>query len=497
VAIFGGHVKRAAFLFSLLCFGTQIVHAQVESCRASDGRPVAVCFEDKPITLDRCTKKLIPHFQILRSNDEPYYFTYRLMVIDDAGKGLYADDAPVDEFKKQENPYSVHLNDPLKTRPTSMKYDYLGPASYHLEITAYVKGTQPITETAIAYLSDVRRVRAVIVGISTYKNSADTQSDSQITNLKHADNDARAFALFATQAFPGLQMDVLTSDQDPLPTKENIMKALKDARDDKQFCSQDDLFIFYFSGHGILANESTGVRHYISTQNLDSSNVSDTAVRLKELVQTIVEDLGAGNKLMILDSCFSGTVRTLPSTGASSKLSKKLIVGGNRSSGKIAFVDQGKFVPAFDMSTGDDEDIDAVATEISWNDRHRGDSSVLYLSAAASDHEAEEGVVGVANGQLEFKKSNQETDVDMQKGHGLYTYSLILELEGQVYRFHDVLGLDEAIQNKESCKISFFDAHDEVNHLLFVLRNKPGGENTQRPDYKRTETPLEEFSCSQ
>ena len=72
----------------------------------------------------------------------------------------------------------------------------------------------------------------------------------------------------------------------------SIYTALKGA-------TQDDTFIFYFSGHG-------GKNCLI---------LSDSLIELQDLINTI-EQIHTKNKIVILDSCHSGGFAVLASCGA-------------------------------------------------------------------------------------------------------------------------------------------------------------------------------------
>src|SRR4051812_15995798 len=65
----------------LCCFSDAA--AQNPPCVATDVEPVKVCFADPPLTVDHCSKKLLPHFLVSRKrsskDDEAYYYvTYEL-----------------------------------------------------------------------------------------------------------------------------------------------------------------------------------------------------------------------------------------------------------------------------------------------------------------------------------------------------------------------------------------------------------------------------------
>jgi hypothetical protein len=468
--------------------------AQAPSCQTEDGHPLAICFSDPPLSVEHCDRKLIPHMNILRKNDEQYYFTYRIFI---DGKLDPPNSDPIDDFRGQ---YQLSIDDPEKENQ-KVNIDFNRAGSYQIEVTAHVKGSAPLTQLSKQVpLEDKSIVRAIVIGISQYENGKDDPGDSEVQNLLHADSDAKAFASFVSQAFPTAHPILITSDGDTKPLKGAILKELEQIPDDvPRFCGPDDWFIFYFSGHGILANDGAEIRHYISTMNLSPSDLRKTAINLKLLLDDVMET-HATNKLIVLDSCFSGNVNASPPVLTESRASNVQISRGINRSSRAIFVERGKFVPGFDISPTD-TDTDIRSIQRALDDSDVAKKALLYIAAASVNEKAREGLVTYTNGNLDFKGSNQEIATEKDKGHGLYTYSLLLKLEEQVstkFHFTDVLGADHVISNGDVCKIDFWQAYNSTVTLLGVLRNSRDSlSDTQNPNGIPSKQPLKVLSCRQ
>lgn len=98
--------------------------------------------------------------------------------------------------------------------------------------------------------------------------------------------------------FDPARIHLLTDDSDKLPTRENILAALKSVADATE---PDDLLLFYYSGHG----EEDDNESYLVARNGRHVILSDTAIRLSR-IKEIMEKAPARAKVVILDACHSG-----------------------------------------------------------------------------------------------------------------------------------------------------------------------------------------------
>jgi len=128
---------------------------------------------------------------------------------------------------------------------------------------------------------------ALLIGIDKY-------DDSNITRLKYAANDVISMGEKLQQDCNFDDVRLLTNLKGTKPTNFNIIRELEDIALE---INSDDLFMFFFSGHGIENNEHA----YFLTQ--DSFNdYPDTAFsfnRLKEIFQKI----SAKQRIVLIDAC--------------------------------------------------------------------------------------------------------------------------------------------------------------------------------------------------
>ena len=101
-----------------------------------------------------------------------------------------------------------------------------------------------------------------------------------------------------TGGFDLARIRLLTDDTPKLPTRGNILVALKAIADATE---PDDLLLFYYSGHG---DEDNG-NSYLIARNGKRLAMSDTAVQVSR-VQNIMGQAPARAKVIILDACHSG-----------------------------------------------------------------------------------------------------------------------------------------------------------------------------------------------
>ncbi len=136
----------------------------------------------------------------------------------------------------------------------------------------------------------IAKAWAVLVGINHY-------DDPFIASLKVCVDDVTAIQ----QALAGrYQAARLLTDATPdrLPTRANILGELSVVA---QAASEDDLLLFYFSGHGT----AEGGESYLLAQDTRLSALDTTAVAMRD-VRRYIEKSPAHAKVIVLDACHSG-----------------------------------------------------------------------------------------------------------------------------------------------------------------------------------------------
>ena len=134
---------------------------------------------------------------------------------------------------------------------------------------------------------------AVLVGVNEYDDKAN------YGQLHVCVKDAHAIRKqLVTGGFDLDRIRLLTDDTPELPTRDNILVALKAVADATE---PDDLLLFYYSGHG----DEDGGESYLVALNGQRLVLSDTAVRVSR-VKEIMEEAPARAKVIVLDACHSG-----------------------------------------------------------------------------------------------------------------------------------------------------------------------------------------------
>jgi len=499
------YLTRANMTVIALSFATSLwlpttsLADDATSCQLGGDETARVCFADPPLVVNHCDGTISPNFRISRKDDVPYYFSFRVFA--DLGNG---DVALVDPPKEVghgagERTYLLTDNDAVTQAGTSLMIPFKGDGTYYIELTVHAKELAPITKTSARIsLRDHPFIKSIVVGVSRYDNGADDQASGKpVLNLRHADNDAHAFSEMLKQLFPDSPEPVLlTTDKtsvDALPTPDNIMAELSRAVQDPGLCSENDWFIFYFSGHGVLSSDGRNTQHYLSTKLLDPSNLPSTAVWIGDLL-TKIEHVRAGNKLIVLDSCFSGTTRA-PDT-ASSGGEKGLTISQRPSSSKVQYVYKGKSVGPFQSVN----DPDAHRPATSMNNIDFAGGRALFLAAAKSDHEAEEGFEKPKpTGGIVFTPSDLESPEQKEFGHGLYTFSLVWTLESLLpkqLKYKEVLGGDlHLTSDSDQCTLDFMAARSLVNGDFVNKIERTSGSDLQKPDSTQTPQDLPSIKC--
>jgi hypothetical protein len=94
------------------------------------------------------------------------------------------------------------------------------------------------------------------------------------------------------------RIKILTDQGDELPTRENILVALKSIASATE---PDDLLLFYYSGHGVEKNGES----YLVARNGRHLIIEETAIPISK-VKEIMRSASARAKVIIIDACHSG-----------------------------------------------------------------------------------------------------------------------------------------------------------------------------------------------
>ncbi|WP_421762696.1 caspase family protein [Ekhidna sp.] len=158
------------------------------------------------------------------------------------------------------------------------------------------------------------------VGINEYQNSS--------LNLNYAKSDASSFAeQMKAQGEQIYSNVVLHQIFDREATKENILARIKELQ--KQI-SVNDVFVFYYAGHGSMLNNDFYLVSSSASRLYDSDRINEYGIRA-DVLQEAMLDIKALKQLIIMDACQSGgSVEVLAQRGAPEE---KAIAQLSRSSG--------------------------------------------------------------------------------------------------------------------------------------------------------------------
>lgn len=131
---------------------------------------------------------------------------------------------------------------------------------------------------------------AALVGINTY-------TDPYIANLSVCVDDVSAVHGLLS---PDYAVARLLTDSSPAgnPTRSQILGALSSM---SQNAGEDDLLVFYFSGHGMAKDGES----YLLPSDASLSALKHTAIAMRD-VHELMEQSQARAKVLILDACHSG-----------------------------------------------------------------------------------------------------------------------------------------------------------------------------------------------
>ncbi|RMB62894.1 hypothetical protein EAX61_04780 [Dokdonia sinensis] len=151
-------------------------------------------------------------------------------------------------------------------------------------------------------------LHSLTIGIDTYKNGK--------YNLNYAKADATSFEESIKQGMMGItKSQNATFIKDTEATKEKITQALKSIAQEAQ---PQDIFIFYYAGHGVMNNEK---EFYIVPTDVTQLYGNDTSLAQKGISASDLKELStnilAQKQLYILDACQSaGALNTIAARGA-------------------------------------------------------------------------------------------------------------------------------------------------------------------------------------
>ncbi|MEQ9466412.1 MAG: caspase family protein [Ekhidna sp.] len=158
------------------------------------------------------------------------------------------------------------------------------------------------------------------VGINEYQNKS--------LNLNYAKTDASSFATQMKQQGEEIYSKVVLHqifDRDA--TKENILAKVSSLNDQ---ISVNDVFVFYYAGHGSMVDGDFYLVSSNASRLYDSDKIDEYGIKASQLQQAML-DIKALKQLIIMDACQSGgSVEVLAQRGAPEE---KAIAQLSRSSG--------------------------------------------------------------------------------------------------------------------------------------------------------------------
>jgi len=148
-----------------------------------------------------------------------------------------------------------------------------------------------------SHLRSVQRPKAIalIIGIDQYDS---------VPPAEFSEDDAKVFFDYAANALgvPKDRIKLLTGSD---ARRLDIRKALLTWVKPLIIRGQTDVFVF-FSGHGLASDDGKDL--FLLPYDGDRTLLADSAIRRKELIDTVI-DSGAASLTMFLDTCYSGGTR--------------------------------------------------------------------------------------------------------------------------------------------------------------------------------------------
>ncbi|HEY9045555.1 MAG TPA: caspase family protein [Ohtaekwangia sp.] len=183
-----------------------------------------------------------------------------------------------------------------------------------------IESDQHTTEIFSEHPSKSSTCYILAVGINEYKNSK--------LNLNYAKPDAESFSKIVDEKSANLFKNIeLHTLYDNDATRQQILKTMDEL---SSKISQEDVFIFYYAGHGSMVDDKF---YFIPTDNLrlyDQSSLHKDAIEASVL-QEKLKQIKALKQLIVMDACQSGgSVELLATRGAGEE---KAIAQLSRSAG--------------------------------------------------------------------------------------------------------------------------------------------------------------------
>src|SRR5439155_24554388 len=135
-------------------------------------------------------------------------------------------------------------------------------------------------------IADRPKIKALIVGLSHYVRA--NPSAESISDLLHADADAETFGELLKKLLPSSadDVDIRTSHGAKELSKDAILGELHHIRETEKLCGDNDWFIFYFSGHGVLGGTTrpAQITRFLSTKAFDPADPDKTGISIVDLI---------------------------------------------------------------------------------------------------------------------------------------------------------------------------------------------------------------------
>ncbi len=139
---------------------------------------------------------------------------------------------------------------------------------------------------------------AVLVGIEDYPGQAE--------DLDGPSNDVEIFRAMLSERFGFREEDVIEL-RDARATRKNVIAAFKDHLGRAQ---EGDVAVFYYSGHGLRTSTNLGLVGAADEEEDgrdEALYLADGSLLLDDELGFLVDRVNTDKKLLVLDSCFSGT----------------------------------------------------------------------------------------------------------------------------------------------------------------------------------------------
>lgn len=185
---------------------------------------------------------------------------------------------------------------------------------------------------------------ALVVGVNGYR---------QIESLDFAVGDARAVrqALVEHYGFDPRNIVYLADDSDHpelvdgAPTRDNILLAIDAIFGQPGILEPDDLFVFFFSGHGLSRFTALGADGYLLPIEArgDEQTIFLSAVPMRDLRKYAVENLPAERALFLIDACYSGL------SGVTPQDARYPLVAGERAPAKFVITAGSRDEPVYEV----------------------------------------------------------------------------------------------------------------------------------------------------